>query len=150
MKIILLQDVKKIGMKGEIKEVSDGHARNFLLPQNLAILATPQAIENFKKQMEATRQAAEIDLKATQNLASRLDGQEVRLKAKASKDGKLFGGISAAQIVAALDKKGFKILKNQIVISEPIKTVGDHQVSVQLPHGLEAEVVIIVEACGGT
>ena len=56
MKIILLQDVKKIGMKGDIKEVSDGHARNFLLPQNLAILATPKAIENFKKQVELMKQ----------------------------------------------------------------------------------------------
>ncbi|HBX16417.1 MAG: 50S ribosomal protein L9 [Candidatus Magasanikbacteria bacterium GW2011_GWC2_41_17] len=145
MKIILLQDVKKIGMKGEIKEVSDGHARNFLLPQNLAILATPKAVENFKKQMEAARQTAEKDLQATQNLASRLDGEEVRLKAKASKDGKLFGGISAAQIVAALNKKGFIILKNQIVIFEPIKTIGEHRVSVQLAHGLETEITILID-----
>ena len=145
MKIILLQDVKKIGMKGEIKEVSDGHARNFLLPQNLAILATPKAIENFKKQVEAARQKAEKDLQATQNLASRLDGEEVRLKARASKDGKLFGGISAAQIVAALNKKGFIILKNQIVIFEPIKTIGEHRVSVQLAHGLETEITILID-----
>ncbi|MBI5022680.1 MAG: 50S ribosomal protein L9 [Candidatus Magasanikbacteria bacterium] len=145
MKIILLQDVKKIGMKGEIKEVSDGHARNFLLPQNLAIFATPKAIENFKKQVEAARQTAEKDLQATQNLASRLDGEEVRLKAKASKDGKLFGGISAAQIVSALDKKGFIILKNQIVISEPIKSIGEHRVIVQLSHGLEAEITVLID-----
>lgn len=145
MKVILLQDVKKIGMKGEIKEVADGHARNLLLPQNLAILATPKAIENFKKQVDAALRAAEMDLKATQALASRLDGEELRLKAKASKDGKLFGGISPAQIVSALEKKGFKILKNQIVISEPIKTTGEHSVIVQLAHGLEAEVVVIVE-----
>lgn len=145
MKVILLQDVKKIGMKGDIKEVADGYARNFLLPQNLAILATPLAIENFKKQAEAARQAAETDLKATQELASRLDGQEVRLKAKASKDGKLFGGISPAQIASALEKKGFIIFKNQIVISEPIKSIGEHKVAVQLPHGLEAEVTVLVE-----
>ena len=149
MKVILLQDVKKIGMKGEIKEVADGYARNFLLPQNLAILATPQAIENFIKQAEAARQAAEIDLKATQDLASRLDGQEVRLKAKSSKDGKLFGGISAMQIVAALQKQGFKLLKEQIIISEPIKSAGEHKITAQLTHGLEAEVNIIVEADGG-
>lgn len=146
MKVILLQDVKKIGMKGEIKEVSDGHARNFLLPQNLAILATPKAIENFKKQVEAARKAAETDLKATQALASRLDGEELRLKAKAAKDGKLFGGISATQIVSALEKKGFKILKNQIVISDPIKTAGERSIIVRLPHGLEAEVAILVES----
>lgn len=146
MKIILLQDVKKIGMKGEIKEVSDGHARNFLLPQNLAILATPKAIENFKKQVDAALRAAEMDLKATQALASRLDGEELRLKAKASKDGKLFGGISAAQIVSALEKKGFKILKNQIVISDPIKAIGEHRVTIQLAHGLETEIAVLVES----
>ncbi|KKT94936.1 MAG: ribosomal protein L9, large subunit ribosomal protein L9, partial [Parcubacteria group bacterium GW2011_GWC1_45_14] len=97
MKVVLLQDVKKIGKKGEIKDVSDGYARNFLLAKGLGVAATPAAIEKVKQQENKQKQELEQKKDTVRKLASSLDGKAVTIKVKA-KDGKLFGSVTAKDI----------------------------------------------------
>lgn len=145
MRVLLFQDIEKLGRKGEIKEVADGYANNFLLPKGLGALATPAAEAKWKLEMAKQIKGAERDLKRTQELASRLDGYELEIAAKAGEDGKLYGGIGAQKIAEELKKKDFPISKKQIEINEPIKTVGEHKVIIKFPHGLEAEVSVIIK-----
>lgn len=144
MKVLLIKDAFKLGKGGDVREVTDGYARNFLIPQGLAILATPQAEAEWKLKAEKTRCEAEENLKATQEIASRLDGYELEIVAKAGEDGVLYGGIGAQKIIDELKKKGFRIAKKQIDLPEPIKTAGEHKVVVKFPHNLETELTIIV------
>lgn len=144
MKVILLQDVEKLGRKNEVKEVADGFARNFLFVKNLAEPATAEALKQWEQNKEAAAKKAEEELVATEQVASTLDGQEIEIKAKADESGKLFGAISAVKIAKALKDSGFDVAKNNIKIAEPIKEVGEHEILVELPHGLEAKVRLIV------
>lgn len=144
MKVLLLQNVKNIGLKGEVKEVSDGYATNFLLPQKMAVPAESKIVTSYREQEALAHREAEKELAATQKLASGLDGQVVEIAAKASKDGVLFGGITAAQVAEALNKRGFQVAKEQVLIGKAIKTVGEHPVTVKLRHGLEAEITVVV------
>ncbi len=146
MKVLLLQDIKKLGKQGEIRTVADGYARNFLFPRKSAVLATPQTLVEWRAKAEKTRQEAEVELKHYQELATRLDGLELDLAAKAGADGKLYGGIGAQKIAEELKKKNFVVSKTQIAMSQPIKTLGEHRVTIKFPHGLEAEVTVIVKA----
>lgn len=146
MKIILLQDVEKLGKKNEIKEVADGYARNFLFPNKLAILATPSEIVKAEEQKKIGAKESEKELAHFQELASQLDGLELEIEDKADEDGNLFGAINAAKIVEKIKAQGFEVEKNQIKITEPIKEVGECEVLIELPHNLEAKIRVIVAA----
>ncbi len=145
MKVLLLQDTTKIGSRGEIREVNDGFARNFLFPKQIAVLAMPEAVLRWKIEAEKERRLAEDDLKQTQEMGAQLDRYELEIKAKAGEDGKLYGGIGSQKIVEELKKRHFKVSKDQVIIPEPIKTLGEHRVMVKFKHGLESEVIIIVK-----
>ena len=144
MKIILLQDVKNIGDSGEIKNVSDGYFRNFLLPKNLAKIATKKTILEIEKQQVKNAMEEEKDLLRTEKIAEKLDGQEFIMKAKTNKQGKLYAAISKQDIAGLLNKKMFKIKKEQIEMT-PIKETGEYDIAIILNHGLEAKIKIIVE-----
>ena len=144
MKVILLQDVKNIGDRGEIKNVSDGYFRNFLLPKKLAEVATEKAISDIKKQDVENAIKEEKDLLRTEKIAEKLDGQEFIIKAKTNEQGKLYAAISKQDIAELLNKKMFKIKKEQINIV-PIKETGEYDAVITLNHGLEARIKIIVE-----
>jgi large subunit ribosomal protein L9 len=146
MKVILTKEVKNLGKAWEIKEVSDGYARNFLLPHKLAEIATPEVIKKAENQKISAAKKAEEDLLEAEALAGTLDGAMVRIKAKANEEGKLFGSITPEMISAALAAEKFDINKvRDIIIEDPIKEAGEHKVTINLPHGLEAEVTVLVE-----
>lgn len=148
MKIILLQNVEGLGKEGDIKDVATGYARNFLIPRGLAEEATEDLIAQIEKKKEKEVREAEADLAKTENLASQLDGRELEISAKVSEEGRLYAGISPSLIAAELKKIGFNIAQNQLEIKEPIKELGEHEIKINLPHGLEAKITVIVKAQG--
>ena len=144
MKVILLQDIEKLGKKYEVKEVKNGYARNFLIPQGLVKIATDEALEWLKIQKEAGEKKAEQALKTIQEVASALDGQEVIISVKVGEDGQLFESISVQKIFDELKKMGFNVKKKQIDLAEPIKELGEFPVKIKLDHNLEPEITIVV------
>ena len=144
MKVILLQNVEKLGKKREVKEVTNGYARNFLIPRKLAVLASQPEIDRVEKEKELEAQKAEEELIHFQELASQVDGLELEIFTKVSEEGKLFGAITSAKIAEVLAEKSFQIKKEQIKLDEPIKELGEYEIIVELPHNLEAKFKIFV------
>lgn len=144
MKIILLRDVEKLGKKFEVKEVADGFARNFLIPKGLAKPATESALKTLEAEKAAAEATAVEDLKKTEEMVASLDGQEIEISVKAGEDGKLYGSLTPLKITKILKDKGMEIKKNQIKLSQPIKEIGEHEITIEFPHGLEAKVKLIV------
>ena len=144
MKVILLQDIEKLGKKYEVREVKNGYARNFLIPQGLVKIATDKALEWLKIQKEAGEKKAEQALKTTQEIASTLDGQEVIISVKVGEDGQLFESISVQKIFDELKKMGFNVKKKQIDLAEPIKELGEFPAKIKFDHNLEPEITIVV------
>ena len=146
MKVIFQQDVKGQGKKGELKEVSDGYARNFLLPKNLAIPATADNINafNLKEKAKAAKIAKER-AEALEN-SKKLENIEVRIAAKAGGNGRLFGAITSKEISDALAAQhGIVIEKNKIVQSEPIKTFGKFEVKCKFGYEISGVLRLTVE-----
>jgi large subunit ribosomal protein L9 len=144
MKVILKADVKGSGKKGDIIEVSDGYAKNFLLKKNLAEEATAASVNevNQKKQSQAFHKAEE--LKAMQTLAENLKDKKVTLSIKTGENGKLFGSVTSSQIAQALAESGFAIDKKKIVMKEPIKTLGTFQIGIRLMEKVETKIFVEV------
>ena len=145
MKVILMKSVKDLGKEGEVVEVSDGHARNFLFPQNLAIAATADSLKKKDEKEEGQSRNTKKEIAAAGDLAASLDGFELELEEKVSEGGVLYAAVGAKEIVQALKKHGFKIDPEMIVIKQPLKELGEHTVSIALPHGFEAEIRIRIE-----
>lgn len=146
MKVILLQDVESLGKKYEVKEVKDGHARNFLLPNKLAKAATKQALKWLADQKEVIEKEAEEDLKKAQELASKLDGLELNIVVKVGDEGQLFESINSQKIAERLKEMGFEVKKSQIKLEDPIKELGEFPISINLDHNLEIEIKVIITA----
>ncbi len=146
MKVILLQEVEGLGKKYEVKEVKNGHARNFLLPQKLARAATKPALKWLADQKEVIDKEIEEDLKKEQKLASELDGLELNIIVKVGDEGQLFESINAQKIIDALKGMKFEVKKSQIKLDNPIKETGEFPVSITLSHNLEAEIKVIVSS----
>lgn len=146
MKVIFQQDVKGQGKKGEMKEVSDGYARNFLLPKNLAIPATADNINAFNlKEKAKAAQIAKERAEALEN-SKKLENIEVRIAAKAGGNGRLFGAITSKEIVDALAAQhGIVIEKNKIVQAEPIKTFGKFDVKCKFGYEISGILHLVVE-----
>lgn len=144
MKVILLQDVDKLGKKYEVKTVKDGYAKNFLIPKGLARPATKDALKWSQTQKEIAAKKAEEELKTVQELASGIEGQEVVIAVKIGEDGQMFEKIGAQKIVDKLKELGFGIKKNQIILASPIKELGEFPVKIKFNHNLEVEIKVIV------
>ncbi len=134
MKIILLKNVSKLGSKFDIKEVSVGYAKNFLLPNKIAIIATKNSIARVKKLMIQEKKISVISKDNFEKLAAKLKNSAITLEAKTNKEGKLFGSIDGEKIKKALkEQKGLKLSKNaKILIDKPLKTIGEHKVNLIL------------------
>ncbi len=147
MKVILLREVKGTGKKGEIKEVADGYARNFLIKQGLAQPASKQAVASVEKDLAVNQKANELDLKRTQDAVAKLDGQEVAVVEKMNEAGHMYAALSA-KTVAAEVKKQLKVNLDtkQVAFASPIKEAGEHLIQIEFPHGLEAEVTVNLSA----
>jgi len=144
MKVILLQDIEKLGKKFDIKEVANGYALNFLIPKGLAKKATKETLKWLSTQKEIIEKKAEGELKKIQEFASSIDGQEVLIPVKIGEEGQLFESINNQKISEKLKELGFEIKKTQIDLIEPIKELGEFPVKIKFEHNLEAEIKIIV------
>ncbi|MCX6791186.1 MAG: 50S ribosomal protein L9 [Candidatus Gribaldobacteria bacterium] len=144
MKVILLKDINKIGKKFEIKEVSDGYARNFLFKNNTAKPATDENLKLALAQKELQAKSAIDELKKTAGVATKIDGLEVELPVKVGDRGQLFEKISVAKIIARFKELGYEIKKTQIEMPQAIKEIGEYSLKIKFDHKLESEVKLLV------
>ena len=143
MQVILIQNVPGMGKIDDIKEVSEGYARNFLFARNLAIPVTPKVLGDLKIRKNKKVKDYEAELRAGQSVADKLDGWELILKERVSAGGSLYAAVGPQKIAEALARNGFKINKDQIML-KPIKETGEYKAKIKFPHGLEAEIRVIV------
>lgn len=144
MKIILLQDVKGQGKKGDLIDVNEGYARNFLIKKGLAEAATATKINelNQKKSSEAFHRQEEI--KAMKALAAEIKGKSFTVNIKVGANGKVFGSVTAADISDSLKKAGYDIDKKKIVVANPLKMVGDYDIDLKLLEGITSKITVLV------
>jgi len=149
MKVILLKDVDKIGKKFDVKEVKEGYAMNFLIPQGLAKQATKAALLWVEMQKEIATKKEEEGLEEIQKTASTIDGRELIFDVRVGDQDQLFESIGVQKIVEKLKVEGFEVKKTQIELPEPIKELGEFPVKIKFEHNLEAEIKVIVNKEGG-
>ena len=145
MKVILLQDVKGKGKKGQMIEVSDGYARNFMLPKKLAQEATADAINTMRMNDKATQERIAREKAEALATSKKLREMTVVVTAKGGGAGRLFGSVTNAEIADALAKQGIKLDKRKIVIADPIKTVGTYTVTCKLGYEISAPLSVKIE-----
>ena len=146
MKVILLQDVKGKGKKGQMLEVSDGYARNFMLPKKMAIEATPDAINTMKMNDKATQERIAREKAEALEISKKLRAMTLVVKAKGGGAGRLFGSVTNQEIADALEKNGgIKLDKRKIVIADPIKSVGTYTVTCKLGYEINAPLTVKIE-----
>ena len=145
MKVILLQDVKGKGKKGQILEVSDGYARNFMLPKKMAIEATADAINTVKMNDKATQERIAREKAEALATSKKLREMTVTVTAKGGGNGRLFGSVTNQEIADALAKTGIKLDKRKIVISDTIKNVGTYTVTCKLGYEITAPLTVKIE-----
>ena len=145
MKVILQQDVRGQGKKGQLVEISDGYARNFLLPRKLAVPATAENINTMKLQEKARQAQMAAEKAEAQALAEKLKGIQVKLAAKAGEGGRLFGAVTSKEIAEALSAQfGLNIAKTKLVLDEPIKACGGYQIKAKLGYEIVGTVNVLV------
>ena len=147
MKVVLNQDVKGTGKKGQTVEVSDGYARNFLLRKNLAVEATQQNINNAAAKEKAAQHNQAVQLAEAKAQAEKLEGQKLTLKVKTGETGKLFGAVTNKEIADLLKQKfGYELDKKKIVLAEPIKQVGSYAVELKPYANVSCKITVTVES----
>lgn len=145
MKVILLADVKGVGKKEQIVNASEGYARNFLFPKNLAVEANAGNMKWLDNKHKIEAQKAKDELENAQTLADRLEKLSVSIKVKTGTSGKLFGAVTNKEIAAALkDQHGLDIDKKKIVLNDAIKTIGEKEVSIKLHPKVTAKLKVLV------
>lgn len=144
MKVILTQDVKSLGKKGEMVTTSDGYARNFLFPRKLAIEANAQAMTELKNRENAQKHKIEQEKAASNEAASKLGGKTIKIVAKAGQNGKLFGSVTAKEIAETAKKQlDIDVDKRKITVDD-IKAFGTYSVQAKFAHGISAEFFVMV------
>ncbi len=144
MKVVLLQDVKGLGKKGELVNTSDGYARNFLFPRKLAMEANAQAMSELKNREAAEKHRIETEIAAAKASAAKIEGKTVKLSAKAGANGKLFGSVTSKDVAAAISKQfGLELDKRKVAV-EDIKSFGTYPAEVKLYNGISASVFVMV------
>ncbi|PKL51631.1 MAG: 50S ribosomal protein L9 [Nitrospira bacterium HGW-Nitrospira-1] len=144
MKIILGEDVKNLGRMGEVVNVTDGYARNFLFPKKLAVEANTKNLKEFEHNKKVIIEKAAKLKDSFKSVADKLSSLSLTVKAKTGEDDKLFGSVTNMDIAEALALEGFDIDKKKIIIDEPIKRLGEYSVTIKLHHDLSAEVRVQV------
>jgi large subunit ribosomal protein L9 len=145
MKVILLQDVEGLGKAGDLKDVANGYARNYLLPRRLAAGATPELLANHQQRIAAEQRKREKQQESNQQQAERLGQVSLTFKARVGRQGRLYGSITSQDIAAGLrESEGITIDRRVIELSEPIRTLGTFKVPVKLAQKLEPEITVNV------
>ena len=145
MKVILLQDVKGKGKKGQMIEVSDGYARNYMLPRKIAVEATADAVNTMRMNDKATQERIAREKAEAMEISKKLREMTVTVTAKGGGAGRLFGSVTNQEIADALAKTGIKLDKRKIVIAEPIKNVGTYTVTCKLGYEISAPLTVKIE-----
>ena len=144
MRIILLKDVPDLGKKGDIKDVSDGYGRNFLIRNKLVEILTPQVARKLEIEREKEERTTATLKSQTLALKEKIEKLKLVLKTKIGKSGQIFGSVTPTKILAELEKNGIKLEKDQL-LSKPIKTLGESKIKIKLPQEIEVELKIIIE-----
>jgi len=146
MKVILLEDVKTLGKKGEMVTVNDGYARNFILPKKLGIEATGKNINDLKLQKANDTRIAQEQLEEAKELKNKIEEKNIRLSIKTGEGGKAFGSISAKEISAAVeDQLGLQVDKKKVQLKELLKTIGTHSVPIKIHPKVIAKLEVLIE-----
>lgn len=146
MKVILLEDVKSLGKKGEIVQINDGYARNFILPKKLGVEATGKNLNDLKLQKNNEKKVAAENLAAAKELAAKIGEGKVTLAIKIGEGGRAFGSVSSKEIGQAVsDQLGLEVDKKKIQLKEAIKTLGTHEVDIKLHPEVTAHLKVVIE-----
>jgi large subunit ribosomal protein L9 len=144
MKVLLCEDVKKLGWFGDIVEVNEGYARNYLLPQGIAKIATDEAIKALAKEKTVRAEQRITEHKRLEDVAKKVEGAEAVLAAKANEQGILFGSITAGNIAANLRAQGFEVADDVVELPHHIKQVGTHSVTLRFAEDLTAKITVTI------
>jgi large subunit ribosomal protein L9 len=146
MKVVLLEDVPGKGRAGEIKEVSKGYAKNFLLPQRLALVVTPTVMKQVESRLEREKLEESIDREKLVELAQQIEGKEIRFKARIGAGERLFGSITAADVAQELSQAiGSVIDKKKIDMEKPFRQTGSYEIAVRLASDIKPQITVVVE-----
>jgi len=144
MKVVLIEDVKALGKKGDVVEVSEGYARNFLLAKKHAVEATPANLNTLKLQKANAERIAAEQLAEAKEMAAKLDSVSVTVSIKSGENGKAFGSVSSKEIAEALARQGVEVDKKKIVLPDPIKEFGKYDIKVKLHKDVQGTVKVNV------
>lgn len=145
MKVVLTQDVKSQGKKGQLIDVSDGYARNFLIPKGLAIIADNKALNEIKGREASEAHRKEVELQTAKDIAAKLETVMVKFKSKAGVDGRLYGSVTSKDIAEALvSQADITVDKRKIQLSEALKTFGTHTVDVKLHTDVMGKINVVI------
>ncbi len=145
MQVILLEDVKGSGKKGELINVSDGYAHNFLIKKKLATPATKENINAAKMAQKAEAHKKQVEMEEARALQSKINGKTIKMAVKVGENKKLFGSITAKEIASALkEQQGFDVDKKKIVLSEPIKDLGQHEVDIKVYANMTSKIYVVI------
>lgn len=144
MKVILQKDITNLGDAGDIKEVSDGYARNYLLPRKLVIVASDSSRKSIEHQNKLIKIKKEKRKKLSEKTAAGLAGMEIRIAVQVGEEGKLFGSVTSMDIAKKLKEQGLEIDKRKIIIETPIKQEGEYTIKIKLDEGQTPEIKVIV------
>lgn len=147
MKVVLLKDIKDIGQADTLKDVSDGYARNFLIPKGLAVPAEKNALKNLDTRLKAKAEKNEAEKSELMKLASKINGSEIGIRVDVGENGKMFGSVTTQDISKKVfESLGIEIDKHKIVLDQPIKTIGSFDVPVKFGHDVTASVKVNVSS----
>ena len=148
MKVILTQDVDKLGKSGELKDVAEGYARNFLMPRKLAVPATGGAYRAWQHDIASREEKRKREREDAEIAATRIASTTLTMGVKVGEGGKLYGSITSKDIGDALARRGIEIDRHKIDLEEPLKTLGTYKVAVKVYSGMTSEVTVVVEPKG--
>ena len=143
-RVVLKQDVKGTGKKGQTVEVSDGYARNFLFPRGLAMEADAQAMNELRNKEEAAKHREEMEKKAAQETEALLKGKTLKLSARAGQNGKLFGSVTTKEVAEELEKQFHVTVEKRKISMADIKAFGSYEAEIKLSHGITAKLTVMV------
>ncbi len=144
MKVILKEDIERVGKRGEIVNVSDGYARNYLIPKKLAVPATPSNLKAFQNEEKLRKMKADREKTKAEKLANKIKNISITIAVKTGEDDKLFGAVSSVDILSALKEKGIELQKGMIRMEESIRSLGTHYVPIKLHPEVEAKLKVEV------
>ena len=148
MKVILTNDVQKLGKSGELKEVADGYARNFLIPQKLAVPASGGAYRAWQHDIASREEKRKRERDEAEIAAQRISSTTLTMGVKVGEGGKLYGSITAKDIADALGRRGIVVDRHKVDLEEPLRTLGTYKVAIRVLPGLAPEVTVAVEPKG--